>query len=48
MVPEITPNYNQTLTIESVFQYRMDYGVNFQIKKKMNFVPSFPFVLVQN
>lgn len=29
-----TLNLNQTLTSESVFQYGMDYGVNFQIKKK--------------
>lgn len=34
-----TLNLNQTLTSESVFQYGMDYGVNFQIKKKWILYP---------
>ena len=32
---EATLNLNQTLTSESVFQYGMNYGVKFQIKKKL-------------
>ena len=31
---EATLNWNRTLTSESVFQYGMNYGVNFQIEKK--------------
>ena len=38
---ETTLNLYQTLTIESVFQYRMNYGVNFQIKKKWILYPLF-------
>ena len=31
---EATPNYLQTFTSKSIFQYGMNYEVNFQIKKK--------------
>ena len=45
---EATPNYLQIFTSESIFQYGMNYEVNFQIKNKMTCVPSFSFRLLQN
>ena len=45
---EATPNYLQTFTIKSIFQYGMNYEVNFQIKNEMTCVPSFSFMLHQN
>ena len=45
---EATPNYLQIFTSESIFQYGMNYGVNFQIKNEMTCVPSFSFRLLQN
>ena len=37
---EATPNYLQTFTIKSIFQYGMNYEVNFQIKNEMTCIPS--------
>ena len=45
---EATPNYLQTFTSKSIFQYGMNYEVNFQIKNEMTCVPSFSFMLHQN
>ena len=45
---EATLNYLQTFTRESIFQYGMNYEVNFQIKNEMTCVPSFSFMLHQN
>ena len=37
---EATLNYLQTFTRESIFQYGMNYEVNFQIKNEMTCIPS--------
>ena len=44
---EATPNYLQTFTSKSIFQYGMNYEVNFQIKNEMTCVPSFLLCIIQ-